>query len=119
MEDVENISLVGSAGHSAVQCNGRLSFTFWKVHGLQISNITFIRCGLEVTEDLQYVHTETHWHQIHVQVVLMCVECSSVLLENVTVIESYGYGLLGYNMMMAELNHCSFHHILLEATSRP
>ena len=24
--------------------------------------------------------------------------------------ESYGYGLLGYNMMMAALKHCLFHH---------
>jgi len=24
--------------------------------------------------------------------------------------ESYGHGLVGYNMMMAELNHCLFHH---------
>ena len=24
--------------------------------------------------------------------------------------ESYGPGLVGYNMMMAELNHCLFHH---------
>jgi len=52
VQDVENISLVGSAGHANVQCNGRLSFTFWKVHDLQISSITFVRCGLEVIDDI-------------------------------------------------------------------
>ena len=40
---------------------------------------------------------------------LLLVQCSSVVLENVTVMESYGYGLLGYNIMMAELNYCLFH----------
>ena len=58
VQDVENISLVGSAGRATVQWNGRLSFTFWKVHDLQISSISFIRCGLEITGDLQYAHTD-------------------------------------------------------------
>ena len=116
VQHVENISLVGSAGQATIQCNGRLSFTFWKVHDLQISSISFIRCGLEVTDDLLY-STEHKlfayplpWSRGHVQVALWFVECSSVVLENVTVMESYGYGLLGYNLMMAVLNYCLFHH---------
>jgi len=117
IKDVENISLAGSAGHATVHCNGRLSFTFERVVDLQISSIGFIRCGLEVTDDLRYVHAEptrigyfVHELVVQLQVALLFVECSSVVLENVTVMESYGYGLLGYNMMMAELNHCLFHH---------
>jgi len=110
VQDVENLSLVGSAGYATVHCNGELSFTFWKAHDLQISNIDFIGCGLEVTSDFRDVHTDT-WlkHQVPVHVALLFVDCSSVVLENVTVMESYGYGLLGYNMM-AEVNHCLFHH---------
>ena len=108
VQHVQNISLVGSAGRATVQCNGRLSFTFWKVDDLQISSIEFIRCGLEITDYYWYVHM--FGYQVKVQVALLFVECSSVVLENVTVMESYGYGLLGYNMMMAELNHCLFHH---------
>ena len=117
VQDVENISFVGSAGRATVQCNGRLSFTFWKVHDLQISSIGFIRCGLEVpvqmvTDYFQHVLRLTMLDPppFKVQVALLFVECSSVVLENVTVMESYGYGLLGYNMMMAELNHCLFHY---------
>ena len=111
MQDVENIFLAGSTGQASIQCNGRLSFTFWKVHDLQISSIEFIRCGLEVTDDLGYISFGI-WPSLkaQVQVALLFVECSSVVLKNVTVMESYGYGLLGYNMMMAELNHCQFHH---------
>ena len=114
VQEVENISLVGSAGHATVQCYGRLSFTFWRVHDLQISNVGFIGCGLEIRDDLRYKYTEI-WPQsrlpiYQVQVALLLVHCSSVVLENVTVNESYGYGLLGYNMIMAELNHCLFHH---------
>ena len=111
VQDVHNISLVGSAGHATVQCNGRLSFTFWEVHGLQISKIGFLQCGLEVTGKFQYADERTEAaSEYHIQVALLFVECSSVMLESVTVMESYGYGLLGYNMMMAELNHCLFHH---------
>jgi len=43
-------------------------------------------------------------------VALLFVECTSVVLENVTVMESYGYGLLVYNMLMAELNNCLFYY---------
>ena len=116
VQDVENISLAGSAGHATVHCNGRLSFTFERVVDLQISSIGFIKCGLEVTDDLRYVHAEptrigyfVHELAVQLQVALLFAKCSSVVLRNVTVMESYGYGLLGYNMM-AELNHCLFHH---------
>ena len=117
VQDVENISLVGSTGRATVQCNGRLSFTFSEVHNLQISSICFTGCGLEVTDDYRYVHAEptrfgylVYQQLVQLKVALLFVECSSVVLENVTVMESYGYGLLGYNMINAELNHCLFHH---------
>jgi len=58
MQDVENVSLVGSVGHATVQCNGGLSFTFERVLDLQISSISFIRCGLKVRDDLQFLHAE-------------------------------------------------------------
>ena len=106
VQDVAHISVVGSTGCATIQCNGTLSFTFWRVHDLQISSIDFVSCGLEVKGDL---HTNI-LHRYAVQVALLFIECSSVVLENVAVMESYGYGLLGYNMMMAELNHCLFHN---------
>ena len=110
VQHVQNISLVGSAGHTTVQSNGRLSFTFWKVHNLHISSIGFIGCGLGVTDDYRYI--QKWWSRLtthQVQVALLFVECS-VVLENVHVMESYGYGLIGYNMLMAKLNHCLFYH---------
>ena len=108
VQEVENISLVGSAGHATVQCNGRLSFTFWRVHDLQISNVGFIGCGLEIRDDLRYKYAEI-WPQsrlliYQVQVALLLVQCSSVVLENVTVNESYGYGLLGYGYAVGGLS---------------
>ena len=110
-QDVDNISLVGSAGHATVQCNGKLSFTFWKVLDLQISCISFIGCGLGVAGDLRFIGTEIQSsYQDQINVALLFVECSSVVLKNVTVMESYGYGLLGYNMIMTELKYCLFYH---------
>jgi len=78
---------------------------------LQISSISFIRCGLEITSDLQYAHTDQPQFDYYVQaqVALLLVECSTVL-ENVRVMYSYGYGLLGYNVMMAKLTHSLFQH---------
>lgn len=73
----------------------------------------FIRCGLEVTDDLQYVHSgckQIGYQHIPIQVALLFAECSSVALREVTVMESYGYGLLGYNTMMFKLDHCLFNH---------
>ena len=110
VQHVQNISLVGSAGRATVQCNGRLSLTFDRVHDLQISSIGLIRCGLDISEDFRYVHSELRFgYHILIQVALLIVECS-VVLKNVTVMQSYGYGLLGYNLISAELNHCLFHH---------
>ena len=110
VQHVQNISLVGSAGRATVQCNGRLSFTFDRVHDLQISSIGLIRCGLDISEDFRYVHSELRFgYHVQIQVALLIVECS-VVLKNVTVMQSYGYGLLGYNLISAELNHCLFHH---------
>ena len=107
IQDVENVFLVGSAGHATVQCSGRLSFTFEGVHGLQISNVGFIRCGLEQKGNLRSITLENGGR---VQVALLFVECSSVVLENVEVMESYGYDLIGYNMITVKLNHCLFHY---------
>ena len=80
---------------------------------MQISSIGFIKCGLEASDDLRYVHIERitvpFGYRVQIQVALLFVECCSVLLENVTVMESYGYGVLGHNMM-AKLNHCLFHN---------
>ena len=111
VQDVENISLVGSAGHATVQYNGKLSFTFWKVLHLRISCISFIGCGLRLAGDLQFIGTEIQSsYRDQINVALLFVECSSVVLKNVTVMESYGYGLLGYNMVMTELKYCLFYH---------
>ena len=112
----ENISLVGVGSPATFQCNGRLSFTFEGVLALHISNIHFVKCGLEIMQDYFRSLFTKHWRLdaykykvVHIQVALLFVD-SSVMLENVEVMESYGYGLLGYNVMMAKLNHCLFHH---------
>lgn len=71
--------------------------------------LSFIKRGLEVRDDLRYVHTELiPVTSVQVQVPLLFAECCSVVLKNVTVMESYGYGVLGHNMM-AKLDHCLFH----------
>jgi len=85
---------------------------------LPISNIVFLNCGLEVRGDLKgdiagltsrlYSYVQVRFPEIYVA--LLFVECSSVVLKNVRVMESYGYGLMGWNMMEAKLNSCQFYH---------
>ena len=114
IQDVQNVSLIGSAEYATVQCSGKLSFSFRKVVSLHLSNIAFLSCGLEVRGDLKReIQGLASWLWVRfpeIHVALLFLECSSVVLENVRVMESYGYGLMGWNVMDAKLNCCQFHH---------
>ena len=117
IQDVANISLVGSTGHAIVKCIGKVGFAFRNVVGLKVLKIQFLGCGSEVTGRLQCDIHGT-WNLLEppsfqlptVHVALLFVECSTVLLESIKVINSCGYGLLGWNMMEVELNYCQLHH---------
>jgi len=55
-----------------------------------------------------YLYVQVRFPEIYLA--LLFVECYSVLLKNVGVMESYGYGLMGWNMMEVKLNSCQFYH---------
>ena len=45
IQDVANISLVGSTGHAMVKCIGKVGFAFRNVVGLKVLKIQFLGCG--------------------------------------------------------------------------
>ena len=107
---VHNVSLVGSSlggRYATIECNGRMSFTFDQVRNLSISYMEFSACGLVM--DLQCC---LYMHPFLVScphVALLVSDTSSVVLEYVRVRNSYGYGLLVWNVVKTTLINCQFY----------
>ena len=82
-------------------------FTFVEVEDLCISDLHIHTCRLEVptgllTNDLSYSRNST-------QAALLFVSVTSLVVENVSVRKSYGYGLLSCNSLSVSVVGCSFH----------
>ena len=114
VEGINSVSLVGSslgAGYATVECNGRLSFSFRTIGHVNISNLEFFFCGLvshvwSWPTVLRLEFNITLSRPPHVA--LLFSYCSSVTLENVRVMNSYGYGLLEWNVMRTNVINCQF-----------
>ena len=111
VEGVDSVSFVGNslgAGHATVACNGKLSFSFKNIGHVNISNLKFFTCGL-----VSHVLTSSMCSRIGVKtpphVALLFLDCSSVMLENVRVMNSYGYGLLEWNIGRTNVTNCQFY----------
>ena len=116
VHNVSNLTLRGSCsntGHcppATVKCNGTFSFIFTDVTSLQISNIAFIECGAVVPGKLSdFVYSI--WSTLQgkakgtfqlkhgTKATLAFGNIHSLLMRNVTVIKSRGYGILGLNLL--------------------
>ena len=110
--DVDNVSFVGSnlgSGHATVECNGRLSFSFMKVGHVNVSHLEFLACGLVGHHALGSLMNSLLGRIGPPHVALLFLNCSSVMLENVRVMNSYGYGLLEWNVFETNLINCQFY----------
>ena len=107
-----DVSLVGvGARHATVECNGRLSFSFKIIGHVNISNLEFFFCGLisRVWSRLRVFNFEFNIISLSsLRVALLFSYCSSLILENVRVMNSYGYGLLEWNVMRTNVINCQF-----------
>ena len=112
VEGINSVSLVGvGARHATVECNGRLSFSFKNIGHVNISNLEFFFCGLinRVWSRLRVLNFESNIITLsRLRVALLFSYCSSVTLENVRVMNSYGYGLLEWNVMGTNVINCQF-----------
>jgi len=105
------VSLVGSTldgRYATIVCNGRMSFTFDHVQQLNISHMEFLACGLVM--DLKYCSHMRYLLDVSCpHVALLVLRSSSVVLEYVRVMNSYGYGLLEWNVVGTSLINCQFY----------
>ena len=113
VEGIDSVSLVGSslgAGYATVECNGRLSFSFKNIGHVNISKMEFFSCGLAPVSSVwgRQINTLVGLTSSP-HVALFFSYCSSVTLENVKVMNSYGYGLLEWNIGRTNLINCQFY----------
>ena len=106
---VKNLTLIGSSsfvespdGYSysdtVVFCTNYSGFLFTNVTELKITNITFTHCG-----------AAPPWPFLLTYIALGFMEITSLELSGVTVEDSIGFGLNGYNTMKkAVLTNCNF-----------
>ena len=116
VHNVSNLTLRGTCsntGHcspATVKCDGTFSFIFTDVTCLQISNIAFIQCGAVVPRrlsdfvysiwpPLQGKTSGTFQLKHGTKAALAFGNIHSLILTNVTIMKSWGYGILGLNLL--------------------
>ena len=96
--NIMNLTLTAKQQASVV-CEGNLSFSFINISNLKISNLEFVGCGLEKDEINE------------VQAAIKLNNTSTVLLRNLLIRESFGYGVFGFNVLgQSEVTGCRFYH---------
>ena len=102
IEDVYNITLAGIGGFCEIVCEDRMIFTFLNVTNLTISNLSFVNCGGPIPRDIvrtlqasESFFSVTNFHYI----TLFLNDIENLQLLSVNVTNSFGYGLLGRNIM--------------------
>ena len=112
--NVQNVSLTGSANRTILYCAKRLVFAFMNVTNLDILNIRIINCGKTITNLLNVMDLNVDMHNtIHKETsaALVLVSTISLMLQNVRIEASYGYGLLGVRLLGAStIINCKFTH---------
>ena len=112
--NISNISLTGSYNptshdfHVIIYCRRKLSFVFADVYNLQLAQISFVACGAEVPQKLS--NSALHPRSYHFEndtflikngtyAALVFANVHDLTMQNVTVSRSYGYGMLGLNVL--------------------
>ena len=106
VRDTGNITFTGnpSDGLTVIQCDGRISFIFMNITNLIIAGIKFVRCGAPIKPEIirEALTVQTHsFYSIPkgVHASLFFVNVDSLQMLWVVVTESYGYGMLGLNLL--------------------
>jgi len=92
IKGIEWLSLRGNLSESPhparIHCKGKMSFTFEMVGELFISDLEFVGCGYETPQHVGGINAALTIH-----------DTISLTLKNITVCDSYGYGLLALNTL--------------------
>ena len=111
IRDVVNVTLTGYTDNSsnmesvaAIKCSIKLGFTFINVSNVQLSNLCFIGCGapitIETAEEVLQVQTNSFYSiPDGVHATLLFANVFSLVMDNVNVSGSYGFGMLAVNVL--------------------
>jgi len=91
-----------------IECNGQLNFIFVDIVSLHISDLTLSHCGLELPYHWMGIEVEYFWKSQRVHAALCVGRADLLLLENVHILESNGYGLLTWDCRDSTLSRCKF-----------
>ena len=112
--NISNISLTGSYDptsrdfHVIIYCRRKLSFVFADVFNLRITQISFVACGTEVPQKLSnsvlhptsyHFENDTFLIRNGTYAALVIANVHDLSMQKVTVSRSYGYGMLGLNVL--------------------
>ena len=108
MRDVENVTLAGgfAADSARVECEReRANFVFLNVTGLRLQGLHFLQCGQKLGRELLYEAQTVQTRSFFLfdgdfeKAALFIVNVEDLFMDQVTVENSAGYGLLGMNIL--------------------
>ena len=100
VRDTRNIRLLGDpSGSTIIECDGKLRFSFINVTNLTITNIQLVSCGvpwrLISRRGVIVFHAQIPGEK---PAALLLIEVHTLLMSNVVVANSQGYGILCINL---------------------
>ena len=110
VSDVHNLSLSGYTGVTTLRCIERFGLAFVNATELRISDI--INCGQTITCTASVLRNN-YFVEIpeSTKAALTLVNLHSLVLQNVQIQASYGYGLIGVNVLgNSTITNCTFTH---------
>jgi len=109
-KNISNVSIIGDGTNVAtILCRGMLSFIFIDAVNLHISGIEFVACGLEIPHYVMKKITQKANPSLGPNAAISVVTVHSLVLDKITIRDSYGYGVLGVNVLgHSVINKCRF-----------
>ena len=110
--NVHNLSLFGHSGQNTIlNCTEKLGFSITNAVNIRISNIMITNCGQMITTFLNGTYEYPFNIHENTTAALAFFNVSSLVLQNVQIEESHGYGLLGVDVGgISNLTNCTFSH---------
>ena len=115
IQDVTNVTLKAEFQAATIQCTDSTGLAFVNVSQLSILNIVIDGCGFTGTDIENTVDVLKDIVNVFysipkvVQIAMLLGHCENIRLENVTVMNTRGFGLVGINVIgFSRLNHVLF-----------
>ena len=103
VENMTNLTLKGTNRNTAINCSRRASIGFINVTRLAISDITFLSCGVEISNTvLQKVNATVVLPlklRAEQKIGIFLLNVTHLVLDQIVVEKSLGYGIFGINVL--------------------